>query len=356
MRWNDKIFNESKILAVDSTFFRMFTFILKEGNKESVLKDPQSIVISEAMALKYFGRSDPIGKSLQVNNAEVFQVTGIMKDMPKNSYIEADFLIPFSYMKKSRYYSDDWSSNSIETYVLLTKGTDPALVNSKLTKVVREHDPEGTTDFVLFPFLKIHLHSYWGFGHSPGAIVNIWIFSSVALLVLIIACINFMNLSTARSAARAKETGLRKLNGAYRRDLVLQFFGESMLYASAGMILAISMVAAFLGPFNLLTGKSFTLTDLVAPVFIYCAIVITILTSILAGSYPAFVLSSFKPIDVLRSSMTGGTRSVYFRKATVVFQFIISIVLILFTIVTYRQLKYMQGKSLGFDKENLIFI
>jgi putative ABC transport system permease protein len=355
MRWNDKIFNESKILAVDSTFFRMFTFILKEGNKESVLKDPQSIVISEAMALKYFGRTDPVGKSLQVNNAEVFQVTGIMKDMPKNSYIEADFLIPFSYMKKSRYYSEDWSSNSIETYVLLTKGTDPALINSKLTKVVREHAPEGTTDFVLFPFLKIHLHSYWGFGHPPGAIVNIWIFSSVALLVLIIACINFMNLSTARSAARAKETGLRKLNGAYRKDLVLQFFGESLLYASAGMILAISMVAAFLRPFNMLTGKTFAVTDLVTPVFIICAVVITVLTSILAGSYPAFVLSSFKPINVLRSSMTGGN-SVYFRKATVVFQFIISIILILFTIVTYRQLKYMQGKSLGFDKENLIFI
>jgi putative ABC transport system permease protein len=355
-RWKDKVFNEEKVLAVDSSFFRMFTFQLLAGDERSVLKDPQSIVISDEMSLKYFGNEDPIGKSLQVNNSEVFQVSGIMKKMPANSSIIADFLIPFSFMKKSRWYSDSWSNNSIETYLLLGKGTVPDLVNPKITKIVKDHNPETTTRFMLFPFLKIHLHSWGGFGHSPGAIVNVWIFSAIALLVLIIACINFMNLSTARSVARSKETGLRKLNGAYRKDLVFQFFGESMLHAFTAMLLALVIVAVLIGPFNLLTGKTFKETDLVTSSFILSTLIITIITSILAGSYPAFVLSSFKPINVLKAGMTGGKRGVLFRKITVVIQFIISIILILFTIVTYLQLRFMQGKSLGYDKENLIYL
>ena len=355
-RRNDKIFYEDKVVAVDSSFFRMFTLPLLEGNSRTVLRDPQSIVISEEMARKYFGNEDALGKSIEINNSEVFQVAGIMKKIPSNSSIEADFFIPFSYMKKSSWYSDSWSNNSIATYVLIGKGTDPGQITTKINKVVKEHNTETNTRFMLFPFLMIHLHSYWGFGHPSGAIVNIWIFSSIAILVLIIACINFMNLSTARSASRAKETGLRKLNGAYRRDLIFQFFGESMIHAFTGMLLAIAMVAALLGPFNLLTGKAFKESDLITPVFIISALIITIITSILAGSYPAFVLSSFMPINVLKTGMTGGTRGVYFRKITVVVQFMISIGLILFTIVTYRQLKFMQGKSLGYDKENLIYL
>jgi len=355
-RRNDKIFYEDKVVAADSSFFRMFTFPLLEGNIRTVLKDPQSIVITDEMARKYFGNEDALGKSIEINNSEVFQVSGIMKKIPSNSSIEADFLVPFSYMMKSSWYSDNWANNSIATYILSGKGTDPEVITTKIGKVVKDHNPEGTTKFMLFPFLKIHLHAYWGFGHPPGAIVNIWIFSSIAILVLIIACINFMNLSTARSASRAKETGLRKLNGAFRRDLVLQFLGESLLHALTGMILAIALVAALLGPFDILTGKTFLESNLVAPVFIMSALIITIITSLLAGSYPAFILSSFMPINVLKSGMTGGTRGIYFRKITVVTQFIISLVLILFTLVTYRQLKYMQGKSLGFDKENLIYL
>jgi ABC-type antimicrobial peptide transport system permease subunit len=355
-RHNDKVFYEDKVVAADSSFFRMFTFPLLAGDPMNALKDPQSIVLSDEMARKYFGSEDPLGKSIELNNNEVFQVAGIMKKIPTNSSVVADFLIPFSYMKKSSWYSDNWSNNSIVTYVLLNKGADIDQTINKINKVVKDHNPETNTKFMLFPFLKIHLHSYWGFGHPPGAIVNIWIFSSIALLVLIIACINFMNLSTARSAARAKETGLRKLNGAYKRDLIFQYFGESFLYALTSILLATAIVAALLGPFNLLTGKTFRETELITPAFVVSALLITILTSILAGSYPAFVLSSFKPINVLRSGMTGGTRGVYFRRITVVAQFIISLILILFTIITYRQLKFMQNKSLGYDKENLIYV
>jgi putative ABC transport system permease protein len=259
-------------------------------------------------------------------------------------------------MKKSTWYSDQWANNSIATYILLAKGSKMAIVNDKLTKTAREHNPESNTRFVIFPYLRSHLHSYWGFGHPPGAIVYIWIFSSIALLVLIIACINFMNLSTARSASRAKETGLRKLNGAYKQDSVIQFFGESFMHAFAGMLLAFAFVAVLLAPFNNLSGKTFNPSILVKPVFVLSMFLITVFTALLAGSYPALVLSSFKPIDTLKSGMTGGIRGGLFRKITVVMQFSVSIILILFTIVTYRQLRFLQSKSIGFDKENLIYV
>lgn len=356
LRNEEKVFYEEKVLAADSSFFRMFSYPLIEGNPSTVLKEPHSIVLSADMAKKYFGGDDAVGKDLRMNNTDVYKVTGVMKNFPANSSFDADFIIPFEFMKKSRWYSENWGNNSIGTYILLAGGSKPDTVNQKITKVVLEHKPENTTNFVLFPYLKNHLHRYWGFGHPAGAIVNIWIFTSIAILVLIIACINFMNLSTARSAMRAKETGLRKLNGAYKRDSVFQFFGESFLHAFGGMILAFAIVAVLLGQFNTLTGKTFDIKVLVKPAFILSIFLITIVTALLAGSYPAFVLSSFKPIDTLKAGMTGGTRGGLFRKITVVLQFSISIVLILFTMVSYRQLKFMQSKSLGFDKENLIYV
>jgi putative ABC transport system permease protein len=355
-RYKDKAFYEDKVVAVDSSFFRMFTFTMLAGDPATVLNDPHSVVISDEMARKYFGNESPLGKSLEVNNNEAFQVSGIVKKLPSNSTIEGDFFIPFSYMKKSSWYSDSWSSNSIITFVLLAKGSVPDEIVPLLNKVVKEHNPDGTTKFLLFPFLKIHLHSYWGFEHSQGAIVNVWIFSSIAVLVLIIACINFMNLSTARSNVRAKETGLRKLNGAHKIDMLWQFFSEGMLYTLISTLIAMVLVAALSGFFNTLTGKSFTIAGIFTPFFFAGIIIIAVITSVMAGTYPAFVLSSFKPINVLRSGMTGGTRGVWFRKITVVLQFIISIILILFTIIIYRQLKFMHGKSLGYDKENMIFV
>jgi putative ABC transport system permease protein len=355
-RRNDKVFYENQIVAVDSTFFSMFTFQLLVGNPNTVLKDPHSIVISDEMARKYFGNEDAIGKSIQVNNIEMFQVSGIMKKMPANSSIYADFLIPFDYMKHSSWYSEEWGNNSIVTYVMLDRKAKPAGVDPKLTQIVKEHNPQTTTRFSLFPFPNMHLYAYWGFGHAKGAIINVWIFSSIALLVLIIACINFMNLSTARSASRAKEIGLRKLNGAYRRNLISQFFGESMLQALVGMLIAYLIVAVLISPFNLLSGKTFRESDLLKPAFILSSLVITIFTGILAGSYPALVLSSFKPSNTLKAGLSGGSKGGLFRKTTVIIQFTISMVLILFTIVTYRQLKFMQGKSLGFEKQNLLYL
>ena len=351
-----KVFNEEKVMAVDSSFLNMFTYPLVSGDKRTVLREPGSIVISVDMAKKYFGSLDVIGKSIEVNNSDVFQVTGIMKKMPSNSSFDADFLIPFDYMKKSRWYSESWSNNSISTYVLLARGSIQDTINRKITAVVREHSPGTKTKFVIFPFLKIHLHSSGGFGHSSGAMLNVWIFTFVALLMLFIACINFMNINTARSAFRAKETGLRKLNGAGRPALMFQFFGESLFYSFIALLLAMVLVLLFLNPFNSLTGKVFEISDIFRPVFIINVLVCTIITGLLAGTYPAIVLSSFKPVDVLKDGITGGSKGVIFRKITVIIQFSISIVLILFTIVTYLQLKFVLGRSLGFEKENLIYV
>jgi putative ABC transport system permease protein len=353
---NDRSFYEEKVAAVDSTFFTIFSFELLSGDPETVLKEPGSIVISREMADKYFGDEDPLGKALLVNTKEVFKVTGIMENMPDNSSIDQDFLIPFDYMKKSEWYSDDWGSNSIFTYVMLRENTSPLPVNKKLTQIVREHDPQNDTEYLLAPLVRMHLYSYFGYGHKPGAILNVWIFSSIALLVLIIACINFMNLSTARSASRAKEIGLRKVNGAHRWNLVFQFYTESLLTTLISMIIAFLMVALLLGQFNLISGKEFAIPDLLTPLYIVGMLGITLFTGILAGTYPALVLSGFEPMKTLKGAFSMGSRGGVFRKITVTIQFALSIMLITGTIVIYRQLNHLQHQKLGYDKENLLYV
>ncbi len=353
---NDRSFYEEKVAAVDSTFFKIFSFELLNGDPETALKEPGSIVISREMAGKYFGDEDPIGKTLQVNTKEVFQVTGVMNNMPANSSIDQDFLIPFDYMKKSEWYSDHWGSNSIFTYVMLHTGANPLPVNKKLTRIVLEHNPENTTMFLLAPFVRMHLYSYFGYGHKPGAILNVWIFSSIALLVLIIACINFMNLSTARAASRAKEIGLRKVNGAHRWNLIFQFYNESLLITLLSMLIAVVLVALLLDPFNLISGKEFTIRDLLTPLNIAGMLGITLFTGILAGTYPAIVLSGFRPMKTLKGSFSMGSRGGLFRKVTVITQFALSIMLITGTFVIYRQLHHLQNQKLGYDRENLLYV
>jgi putative ABC transport system permease protein len=353
---DEKSFYEEKVSAVDSSFFDIFSFQLIEGNPKKALTQPGSVVISDEMASKYFGKEDPMGKTFIVNTKEVFQVTGVMKKMPSNSSIGQDFLVPFDYMKKSQWYSDQWGNNSITTYVMLRPNVEISKVNAKLTAIARQHNPQSTTDFVIAPLTRLHLYSYWGFGHKPGAILNVWIFASIAILVLIIACINFMNLSTARSIARAKEIGLRKVNGAHRNNVLFQFFGESLLMAFLSMVIAFILVLLMLSPFNSISGKFFHPADLITVQFILGMVVITILTGLLAGTYPAMVLSGFRPINTLKGNFNTGTTGIAFRKISVTIQFTLSIMLIAGTIVIYRQLHLMQSQKLGYDKENLLYL
>lgn len=355
-KYKEKAFYEDQVLAVDSTFFHLYSFSLVKGSPDQVLHDPNSIVITEEIARKYFGKEDPVGKTLEVNNKDLYQVSGVVQNVPKNSSITFSILMPFSYMKSSQWYSESWGDNLIFTHVLLKSNADIKTVDKKLTDVVKRHDKTVNTTYTLAPLTGIHLHAYFGFGHSPGAILNVYIFTAIAFFVLIIACINFMNLTTAQSATRAKEIGLRKVNGARRKDLIVQFFSESLMMSFTALLFALILVLLLIEPFNHISGKSFTYTDLLDPWFIGGALSITVCTGLVSGFYPSLVLSGFKPVNIFRGKLRSGANGEWFRKGTVILQFTLSIILIIASITFYKQLEYLRSRSLGYNKENLIYI
>jgi predicted permease len=355
-KYEDKSFFENDIRAVDPSFLTMFTFPLKQGNIENVLEDPYSIVISEEVGQKYFGQEDPIGKSFRVNNQYDFKVTGVLEDLPHNSMLQFEMLIPFEFMKTRDGYSESWGSNSIFTYVQLFKNSPVDSVGAKLTQVVRSHNPESITDFMIAPFTKVRLHGYFGYGHSPGAIQFVYIFSAIALFVLVIACINFMNLSTARSASRAKEIGIRKVIGGKRKSIINQFLLESFILTIIALLAAIILVFLFIEVFNTISGKAISVNVLFKQEFILGTIFVAVVTGFLAGSYPAIFLSSFKPITVLKGKLASGAKRSFLRKGLVIIQFTLSIFLIAGTLIVYNQLNFMRNKKLGYNKDHLLYI
>ncbi|MBA7535485.1 hypothetical protein ES705_27741 [subsurface metagenome] len=354
-RYGEKAFYEDGMRAVDSNFFQVFTFPLIKGNPETSLTEPYSMVLTEEMAEKYFGEEDPMGLSLQVNKYQ-FIITGVTEDVPHNSSIQFDFLVPFDFMKVEGRYTDHWDSNSILTYARLEENADPGPVDGKLTEIYKENLPEGRTDFMLASLEREHLYSYWGYQTKPYGIQFVYIFSFIAAFVLLVACINFMNLSTAKSSLRAKEIGIRKVVGAKRGNLINQFYGESLILSIIAMVFAIGFVALLLGLFNTLSSKEVDMNVLLEIKFIIGIIVITLITTFIAGSYPALLLSAFKPVVVMKGETVMGMKKGSFRKILVVLQFTISIVMIIGTVVVYNQLHYMRGKYLGFDREQLVYI
>jgi predicted permease len=353
--YGEKAFYEGGCVAVDSTFFDLFTYEFLHGNKARALTEPYSAVLTEETAEKYFGDENPIGKSLSVNNQFEFTVTAVLKSIPKNLINQFDILVPYDYLKEIGQYNDQWGSNSIRTYIKLYENAVIDSVDSKLTAVVKQHNEETTTDFMAAPFTRIHLHQYWGYGHDPGAIVFVYIFSAIAIFVLLIACINFMNLSTARSATRAREIGLRKVSGAGRRSVIVQFFGESVLLAFISLVFALIIVSSILEVFNKVSGKELDFSSLLAPQFIIAMILVTLVAGLISGIYPALYLSAFRPIKVLKGDLSTGMKSGWFRKVLVVVQFTLSVFLIIGTVIIYRQLNYMKSKDLGYDKENMFY-
>ncbi len=353
--YGENAFYEGGCVAVDSTFFDLFTYDFLHGNKANALTEPYSAVLTEETAEKYFGDENPIGKSLSVNNQFEFRVTAVIKSIPKNSINQFDILVPYDYLKEIGQYNDHWGSNSIRTYIKLYENAVLDSVDSKLTAVVKQHNEETTTDFMAAPFTRIHLHQYWGYGHDPGAIVFVYIFSAIAIFVLLIACINFMNLSTARSATRAREIGLRKVSGAGRRSVIIQFFGESVLLAFISLIFALIIVSSILEVFNKVSGKELDFNSLLTPQFIIAMILVTLLAGLISGIYPALYLSAFRPIKVLKGDLSTGMKSGWFRKVLVVVQFTLSVFLIIGTVIIYRQLNYMKSKDLGYDRENMFY-
>ncbi|MCD6598550.1 MAG: ABC transporter permease [Bacteroidales bacterium] len=353
----DRSFYESNLKAADSIFFEMFTFPLIHGNPKTALNEPFSIVLTKELAQKYFDTDNPIGKSISVNNQYEFTVKGVIDKVPKNSWIQFDAIMPFDFLKEIKQYNDHWGSNSITTFVELNNEADLVKIDTMLTNIAREHNPESTTDFLVAPMKRLHLFSYFGYGHAPGNVQYVYIFSILAIFVLLIACINFMNLSTARSVNRSNEIGVRKVVGAFRKNIITQFFGESILMAFLSTILALFWVQLISGVFNNISGKDIVLEDYMNYQFLIALTIVALLTGLISGTYPALYLSRFKPIQVLKGySGTGSKGSSIFRQILVVFQFSISIFLVIGTVIIYNQLNFMRNKKVGYDKEMLMYV
>ncbi|MCD4817543.1 MAG: ABC transporter permease [Candidatus Cloacimonetes bacterium] len=349
---NEKIFGESGCY-VDKSFLEMFSFLLIMGNIENALSDLHSIVITEKLADKYFPDEDPIGKSIKVNNSE-FTVTGVINNVSQNSHLQFNYLMPFTIFEQSDHSPEHWGRFQVLTYVQLHKEISFNEFENKITNLMAEHIPDSKATLHLQPMLRIHLYALNG----TGPIVYVYIFSIIAGLILMIACINFMNLYTAKSSKRTKEIGMRKVNGAQRSDLLKQFFGESILLSFIALIIALILVELFLPAFNNLTGKNIVLNFISNWNILIMLIILGLITGIISGCYPAVFLSSLKTFNILKGKLIPGKptqKSSLFRKSLVVFQFAISVFLLISTIVISNQLKFIQNTELGFNKNNVIY-
>ncbi len=355
-RQNEKVFFESSIIAADSGLFKIFTMPLVLGDPLTVLNSPHSIVLTEKLAAKYFGDSNPIGRTLTLENKMAFTVTGVMKDLPKNSMFTFEGVIPYSFLTEIGAISNSWGNNSILTFVLCEKGLDITAVNKKLTDIVLEYLPQTTTKYLLFPLLDIHLHSQFGYEVSKGPVIVVIIFSLIAVFVLLIACFNFINLSTAKASGRTKEIGIKKVTGADQKTLIIQFMLETFFLVLVALVLALILIGLSLPVFNNISGKHFILSDLMHIKFIAGILVVGIVTAIIAGLYPALYLASFKPATVLKGGSVSEKGNGKLRQVLVVIQFALSILIAITAVFMYMQLKHLQNVDLGFDKENLLCI
>ena len=355
-RYGEKAFFEYSIRAVDPSFFQMFTFPLIKGDKNRALESAYSIVINEDIAEKYFGMEDPLGKVITINNTHEFTVDGVIQSVPHNSILQFEVLIPYAFLEKIGRTNLEFGSNSIGTYVQLRPNATMDQVNAKISGFIKAKVPDSATELVLKPLTRIHLHSYWGYEKDVGAIQYVYMFSIIALFVLLIACINFMNLSTARSSNRAKEVGMRKVVGALKSHLIRQFYGESVVFAFIALILAVIIVTVMLPIFSDFADKDLSWNVGGIVTILIGLTAITFFTGLVAGSYPALFLSAFQPVKVIRGALKSGAASSWFRKILVVVQFSLSILLVIGTVVVYQQLTYMKNKRLGWDKEHLVYI
>ncbi|HYF33516.1 MAG TPA: ABC transporter permease [Chitinophagaceae bacterium] len=340
----------------DPDFLRMFSFKLKKGDA-NILNDPTSLIITEEMAEKFFGKSDPVGKTLKVNNDKLYTVKGIVETPPRNSSIRFSWLTSFQSYEQRNEWVREWGNNGIQSFVQLKKGADPAQVDKKLYDFIQKKDSGALARPFLLSVDDWRLRSRFEEGkRAGGRITYVRLFSFIALLIIIIACINFMNLATARSEQRAREVGVRKVMGAGRRMLMRQFMSESIIMAFVAMVLAALIVLLVLPPFNTLVEKelAFSFSN---PIISIGLPALALVCGLLAGSYPSFYLSSFNPINIFRGLRTGPNSSVtIIRKGLVVTQFVISIGLIICTIIIFQQIQHIKSRQLGYDKENVILV
>lgn len=361
----DNNFFETKIYYADSNVFNLFSYKFVEGNATSALQEPNSIVISKTLANKYFGKNAlAVGKTLKTVY-DVYKVTGVIEDVPKNSHLLFDMLISMSSLLKGNNQdgNNSWGNFNNFTYVLLKPGTSATAFEKKLAPMYDKYMAPIFAQFNIKmkygvqPITAIHLHS--NLEREPEELGNmsyIWIFSAVAFFMLLIACINYMNLTTARSARRAKEIGIRKVTGSTKKQLVLQFLTESLLTAFVSVLLSFLLVIILLSVFNSISGKAFTMHTLLQPFNILLLLGIILFTGLLGGSYPAFYLSSFKPVSILKGALSKASGNVNLRRTLVVLQFSISMIMLICTWVVYSQLSYLQKKDLGFNKDQVMTV
>ena len=357
-------FQETHAIWADSSLFSVFDFPLIYGDPRTALKEPNSIVLSESAAVKYFGHSNPIGQHLLLTGRGLPGiVTGLMKDIPGNSHIRADILVSMTTYTQSLqpWIETSWGDYLCSTYVLLSPGADPAVMQSKLPALVQKYEgselKNRNTSYTLWmePLMSIYLHSSYG-ALATGSLDNVHILTVIGIFILLIAAVNFINLSTARSVERAKEVGIRKCAGAKSSQLIGQFLIESMLIAVVAFFLALALCHFLLPLFNQLSGKTISTGIFGSMVYPFWLLMLALGIGLLAGVYPALVLSSFRPVIVLKGHFSSGSRGVVLRKALVVAQYTISISLMVSTLVVYSQLNFMEHQSLGFDKNQVLVV
>ncbi len=366
LRYEDKTFNERRAYCADENFLDVFDVEVLRGNPETALDEPFTVMLTEEVAGKYFGEEDPLNKVIRMDGQFEMKVTGIFEEFPANSHVHPEILISFNTLRSpdilgEEYLSSNWGDNSYFTYVLLPEHYDHKDLQAQFPAFLDRHikdqgdKPSKSTTLTLTPLTDIHLYSNKDLElEKNGDIKRVYIFSAIALFILLIACINYMNLSTARSVLRAKEIGIRKVVGAGKSELVVQFLSESVLIAWIATILAFICTWLGLPWLNEVSGQSLTIDSLLRWEVFIPLLLLPFAVGIISGIYPALFLSSFQPIKVLKGVVKIGGGGLSFRQVLVITQFSLSIILIVSTVVVYQQLQYMQKKALGFDREHVV--
>ncbi len=372
VRKGTETLNEHDAYLADPTAFNMFDLKVLAGDARKALTQPYSLVVSQAIALKYFKTTNVVGQTLRLNNTDDYKITAVIEDMPRQSHVHFNFLRSMSSVKDED--ANFWLSNDYDTYVILRPGTDANQLNTYLQKILHLYaepqiqnafhaslaDMAKKGDYLQYstiPLTSIHLHSDFDKEHEqPGNIVYVYTFVMIAIFILLLACVNFVNLSTARSAGRAKEVGVRKVLGSAKGNLIMQFLAESVLTSLVALTGALVLAWLFLPYFNQLSGKGISLWSLAHPLPMIVLLLITVIIGTLAGLYPAFYLSAFEPVKVLKGRIASGFKSSWLRNGLVVFQFATAIVLMICTVVIYNQLNYIRNKDAGYDREQVVVI
>ena len=358
-KYEDKEYVEERFYYADSTLFDIFTCKVLSGDAKSAVRDPGKIVLTRTAASRYFGKTDPVGKTL-TEGTNSYEVTGVIEDVPYNSHFRFDAVSARNNLPKQL---GSWGNFGVFTYLLLPENIDVKAFQTKMQGMYDAHmksifGPINIQcEYILEPITRIHLYSTNSSEPEPtGSITYVYIFGIVAIFLLLIAAMNYMNLSTARSTRRAREVGLRKVVGSRRVPLILQFLSESVILTLLSLIISVILLIVLLPKFNLLAGKSFSTSILYSPVVLISFVAIVLVAGIFGGSYPAFFLSRFSPVTVLKGEITGGSAGSLFRKILVIIQFTVSVIMIICTLTVFRQLNHLKKMDRGFDQENVVML